>query len=383
MPNEVKKILYVGEYDYIVGGIERYMFKSAELLRTSFGCIVDLLPLQVDKLNFSGDPDFLAAFNRVLSLEQLKMISEEYDLIVIHKVRRGGVVDLLRKHGRRVALFVHDHETYCPRRSYYYPGSCRNCSRGYSYWICTWCGSAKRQMNLFYNMFSFPNCYRKLKNVDLFIVISDYMQQCLLRNNIPRGRIVKIQPYIPLPELFPAESAGQIDLPHILSIGQLIKGKGVDQLIAAVKQVPQPCVVDILGRGGAEELLHRQAEGDERIRFHQWSTRPEEFLRRAYCVALPWRWQEPFGLVGPEALAHSLPLVGFDVGGVREYLIDGENGILVPEGDIEAFAGALSRLLSDRDLARRLGVNGRRLVADKYSLAAAAAGWQNIFNWGI
>ena len=87
--------------------------------------------------------------------------------------------------------------------------------------------------------------------------------------------------------------------------------------------------------------------------------------------------------MGPEALAHSLPLVGFDVGGVREYLIDGENGILVPEGDIEAFAGALSRLLSDRDLARRLGVNGRRLVADKYSLAAAAAGWQNIFNWGI
>ncbi|MEG1979551.1 MAG: glycosyltransferase family 4 protein [Victivallaceae bacterium] len=383
MENEVKKILFVGEYDYIVGGIERYMFKSAELLRTSFGCSVDLLPLEAQKSIPSGDPDFLAAFSRVLSLEQLRVIRDEYDLIVIHKLRDGRVVDLLRRHGKRVALFVHDHENYCPRRSYYHPVSCKNCSRAYSYWLCTWCGSAKRQMNLFYNMFGFPCCYHKLKSVDFFIVISDFMRQCLTKNKIPLQKIVKIQPYIPLPELLPEENEPLIFPPHILSLGQLIKGKGVDQLIAAAGQVPQPCVVDILGRGGAESSLRRQAEEDERIRFHQWSARPEEFLRRAYCVALPWRWQEPFGLVGPEALAYGLPLVGFDVGGIREYLIDGVSGILVPEGDIDAFGTALSRLLSDNNLARKLGENGRRLVAEKYSLAAAEGGWQNIFRWGI
>ncbi len=60
---------------------------------------------------------------------------------------------------------------------------------------------------------------------------------------------------------------------------------------------------------------------------------------RARALLLPSRWQEPFGLVGLEALAHGVPVVAWDSGGVREWHPGGD--LLVPWGDHAALATAL------------------------------------------
>lgn len=65
-------------------------------------------------------------------------------------------------------------------------------------------------------------------------------------------------------------------------------------------------------------------------------------------------------MTGCEALAQGLPVVGFDTGGVRQWLRHEENGLLVRAGEVKAFTGALERLLRHREEAARLGENGRR-----------------------
>jgi glycosyltransferase involved in cell wall biosynthesis len=79
---------------------------------------------------------------------------------------------------------------------------------------------------------------------------------------------------------------------------------------------------------------------------------------------------EPFGFVPLEANACGLPVVGVREGGLRETVIDGENGLLV-DGDPRELAAAVERLSEDEEYARRLGENGRRLVAERWSLAAS------------
>ena len=74
---------------------------------------------------------------------------------------------------------------------------------------------------------------------------------------------------------------------------------------------------------------------------------------------MPSRY-EPWGLVFPEAMAHSIPCVGSTVESIPEILDHGRAGLLVSPDDVEALAGALLRLLSDDDLARDLGAAGRR-----------------------
>jgi glycosyltransferase involved in cell wall biosynthesis len=80
-----------------------------------------------------------------------------------------------------------------------------------------------------------------------------------------------------------------------------------------------------------------------------------------------------------EACAMGLPVVATDVGGVRHLLADGESGLLVAEGDDEAMAAAVLRLLSDPALAGRLSDNGRTL-AERSSWERVRPLWMTIFD---
>jgi colanic acid/amylovoran biosynthesis glycosyltransferase len=67
-------------------------------------------------------------------------------------------------------------------------------------------------------------------------------------------------------------------------------------------------------------------------------------------------------------MAAGLPVIATAVGGTPEVVTDGVTGLLIPPGDAAALAGALERLLDTPDLAKKLGVNARRHVQEKYSL---------------
>jgi FO synthase len=65
--------------------------------------------------------------------------------------------------------------------------------------------------------------------------------------------------------------------------------------------------------------------------------------------------------------------------GIREWLIDGENGFLVPWKDSTAFAARVDQLLRDKPLARRLGAHGRALANSRFNFAAYVDGLEHLF----
>jgi glycosyltransferase involved in cell wall biosynthesis len=84
-------------------------------------------------------------------------------------------------------------------------------------------------------------------------------------------------------------------------------------------------------------------------------------LAAADVFALPSR-TDSFGIVYLEAWCYGLPVVGAWAGGVPDVIDHGVNGLLVPFGDVAALAGALARLLADRQLAQAFGRLGRAKV---------------------
>ena len=83
-----------------------------------------------------------------------------------------------------------------------------------------------------------------------------------------------------------------------------------------------------------------------------------ELLATAHCVLLASDYEGcPLSVL--EAMAAGVPVVATAVGGIPEIVADGETGLLTPRGDAQALARALETVLADRDLATRLGAEGR------------------------
>ena len=166
------------------------------------------------------------------------------------------------------------------------------------------------------------------------------------------GRDVRV---IPNGVDVPAEVAEPDEPAHVLYAGRLSAEKGVRELAAAARGLPLVVVGDgplraevpgALGTIPHDELLRRYG--------------------RAAIVACPSH-REGFGVVCAEAMAHGRPVVASAVGGLRDLVVDGETGILVPPGDVAALRLALERLLGDAELRRRLGQAGRRRALEVLS----------------
>ena len=79
-----------------------------------------------------------------------------------------------------------------------------------------------------------------------------------------------------------------------------------------------------------------------------------------------------------ESLACRVPVVATDVGSVKEMVINGETGYVVPVDDVSQFADRVLELLSDHHLARQMGCRGRQQVLDNGSLESMVIGYENL-----
>jgi glycosyltransferase involved in cell wall biosynthesis len=166
------------------------------------------------------------------------------------------------------------------------------------------------------------------------VTASAHMRAEYVRNGVAaeRAHAIPLFSTIPAADGLPAPEAFRV-----LFLGRMTPLKGGDLLIRAIaaasrrtgRAIPLTMAGDGPRRAEWEALarsLGVRAEwtgwvdADERLRL----------IRRASLLAVPSVWPEPFGLVGLEAASQGVPAVAFDVGGIGEWLTEGDNGCLVP-----------------------------------------------------
>lgn len=155
------------------------------------------------------------------------------------------------------------------------------------------------------------------------------------------------------------------DAPVVGSVSRLHPVKGLEAALRAFAlaqaQVPAGAHYVIAGVGPLRETLEAQARDlgvASRVHLIGWRDDVPAVLN-ALDVLLAPSLEEGFSLTNLEAMAHALPLVCSDIPPNREAVVHGETGFLAPANDAEALAGALTRLLGDRGLARRMGQAGQ------------------------
>jgi glycosyltransferase involved in cell wall biosynthesis len=144
----------------------------------------------------------------------------------------------------------------------------------------------------------------------------------------------------------------------ILFVGALRPFKGVPELLEAYGRLESPPPLVLVGT----------PEPDMPQEFPPGVTVIESLPHAAVMAAwdralfgvFPSRGPEPYGGVVAEAMSRGRAAIGTTPGGHSELIEDGENGLLVPGGDVPSLAAAMRRLIDDRELRERLGANARR-----------------------
>ncbi|MFF5180990.1 glycosyltransferase [Micromonospora sp. NPDC000316] len=207
----------------------------------------------------------------------------------------------------------------------------------------------------------------------------------LVRMGVPRSRMTVVPSGVNLASFTPLGPVADREpgRARILTVGRLVERKGFQTVVRAMALVPDAeCVVV----GGPPEGLLETDPYARRLRalaescgvadrVHLVGAVPREEMGRWYrsadlLVAAPW--YEPFGLTPLEAMACGVPVVGTAVGGIRDTVVDGTTGDLVPARDPHALATAIQRLLDDRIRRFRYATAAGERARSRYSWAATA-----------
>jgi glycosyltransferase involved in cell wall biosynthesis len=165
--------------------------------------------------------------------------------------------------------------------------------------------------------------------------------------------------------------------PTVLFVGYVVENKGAHILVEAILRLRHKYPTIHLQLVGPASRLVEQLEPHIRSQGAQAnielvgfveSPRLPEYYRAADVFCMPVAEYEAFAQVYLEAMACGCPVVASTAGGTPEAVVDGQTGVLVPPGDVEATAAALDRLLGNAALRRQMGQEGRRRVESYFAL---------------
>jgi glycosyltransferase involved in cell wall biosynthesis len=206
------------------------------------------------------------------------------------------------------------------------------------------------------------------------VAVSDSTREDLMHRGLP-GRTIRVIPNgIDLDAFQPAADGRRYLEPTLVYLGRLKRYKRVDLVLKAVARLREESVAVrllVAGKGDHRPALEAEARAlgldDGTVTFLGFVPDAErkELLARAWvhCLTSP---KEGWGIANLEAAASGTPTVASDAPGLRDSVVHGETGFLVPHGDVEALAGALRRLLESPELRDALG-RGGRIFAEGFS----------------
>ena len=380
-PETVKnlKIVYVTPALYMAGGVERVLTLKANYFADCFGYDITIILTEGQgKTLFYPLSDKIKVINLNIGFEELWTCSFAKKIFVYLKkqrqfkkaltkelmsIRPDFTISLLR----REINFINDicdgsrkiGEMHINRSNY------RNFEANDSNFVKS-----------IFAKFWMRSLVSKLRKLDSFVVLTEEDKSAW-----PELRNIYV---ISDPLSFIPTQYSSLTEKRIIAVGRYAYQKGFDLLLQAwakiEKQFPDWDIA-IFGDGNCEPYKQQLEElGVDPSRCHL--NGPTTDIQKEYVNSSVFAFSsrfEGFGMVLVEAMACGLPVVSFACPcGPKDIIKDGEDGLLVENGNVEAFAGSLSQLMQNPSLCQSMATAGKANV-QRFYMNHIAMRWKNLF----
>lgn len=301
-----------------------------------------------------------------LLIRQLRQViaAEEPDILHTHGWILYSVAPLKRKVNIPLLTTLHAYELFCPKTFWLNKNALchQTVSRD-----CILCGrdhyGLAKSLGCYYGM---RTNRHQLRSVDRFTAVSSFVKEA---NCGALG--LRDEDVVTIPNFHsggsPPDEAPVSNLPQdfILFVGFLWPHKGVDVLIEAYERLDTQTKLVMIG--GVHPDYHYKSTENIMVIEKAPHGAVMEAMSRARFVVFPPVWPESFGIVAIEAMSQKKAVIASDVGGLREILVDGESGVLVPPGNADRLSEAMALLLTRPEKASEMGQRGYDAFLKNYS----------------
>lgn len=385
------KIILANNYFYLRGGAEKVFFNEMELLKSS-GNQIATFARQYEKNISSEYSKFFpspieyedvplltklsVAFKLVYSLEARKCFSsliQSFNPDIVHAHNICGrlttsILDAAAEKGLPVVITLHDYKLICASYLMLNKGRiCERCISGSTInCILTRCHKDSLAASSVYTVETmFNKFFGKHNIVDFFICPSRFLLKKHSKAGWPEEKLIYIPNFVRASEFEPDYSYGG----YILFVGRLSKEKGLLTLLDAVKGLD--VVLRIAGDGPmrAEYEKHAFDNNISNVVFEGYKSGKElkDLFRGSSFIVMPSHCYENAPMSILEASAYGKPVIGSEIGGIPEMVIEGETGMLFDPGDTEGLIEKITYMISDPARARKMGKNAREKVVNDYN----------------
>jgi glycosyltransferase involved in cell wall biosynthesis len=400
------RILLANKFFYPRGGSEAVFFATADLLQkkghaVAFFSMRDernlvtpyaefFVPEVVFRTGLPLTRKMAATANILYSREARRSVErliarEKPDLVHLHNIYHQispSILHSLRKNGLPVVMTLHDYKMVCPTYNLLRDGKvCERCRRGrYYHCLAARCrdGSWAASFVSTFEMYLHHRLLHLYDLVDVFISPSRFLQGKL-------GEMGFRREVDYLPNFLDLAAFALPDTPPedvIVSFGRLSPEKGLETFIDALRGLP--IRGRIIGDGPLGARLREKARdrGVENLSFapHLPSERLREEVRKSLFAVVPSVYYDNSPMAILESFALGKPVVGARIGGIPEFVRDGETGLTFEPGNAADLRAKILQLLQDRPQIAAMGGRARRFVERSFSPDAHYEGLLRLYD---
>ena len=313
------------------------------------------------------------------SSRNLKKVVEKFkpDIAHIHLYKGGltaSILPVLRKFDIPAVITLHDYSLLCPR-NIMIDGSGKVCERCLTATRLNCIYHRCNRKNIYYstiNYFEFVlnnNILKPQNYFDKIISVSKFNYLKHSAHPLFRDRFIHLYNFYPLlSQSRPETKRGA----YFLFYGRLSPEKGVATLINTWKRLGQEVQLKIVGGGSMSEQIKREIAENKltNVEFLGFRKGDQlfELIRNASFVLVPSEWYENNPLTIVEAYSAGKPVIGSNIGGIPELIIEGKTGYLFDMGDSTGLEGKIMQasMLNDEQYLD-MSEAAYRFACDKFS----------------
>jgi glycosyltransferase involved in cell wall biosynthesis len=390
------KVLAVNKYYQLTGGGDRFFFDTEHILRDNGHDVVPFCLDYVGNRDTPFRPFFPAGvrgvdtesesilgkaklfINGIYSFEARRALGRMLDevpvdiahLHILHYAMSPSVIDALDRHRVPIVFSLHDFRIVCSGGFLYCQGApCQRCKGGnHSFAIIHRCYRGSTLSSAMGAIGNYLCALRKIYDkVDIFTVPHQAMLELLVEFGVRRDKLRVLQNPLVFRGSLPTSRLGD----KVLYFGNLTRPKGVFTLLQAAGELPDIPFL-FCGRGPAFDEM-RKLVRDTQMRNvtidteTRWENGLPETIASARLIVSPSEWPTPLEYTTLEAMALGKTVIASAIGGNREVIQSGVNGLLFAPSDAADLRRKLTSIYGEFDRITEIGARARSSVADNFS----------------